>query len=1037
MRAIGLLMLLCVLGFSVEILPQLSTGAHTSIIKKMVVSYDGKEIITSSSDKSVRVWDSATMSEKRQILGEMSQEWGGVYSIAVSPDSNILATGGMFYDERDTKRAGTIRLFDYKTGKLLKLLKGHTDVINDLDFSPDGKTIVSVSADSSVRFWDAKTGVLIKAHQYNAKNFLQKEMDGSGGYLGVRFMSNNYVVAIGKHQLVHIYDINKGQISEKYQAAAVDSVAAGGGYIAIGCIDNWITIYDKQFGFVAEFESPLPINALALSKDGKQLLVSMASSTKDSVVKVYKIPEFTEQNKLPFDNLVRAAAFLPNGKALAAGGSSFAIKSFSPVGKMDIASTKEIGGGIFSVGIKGDKIAFGNTFGSEYTRNNNSPFEKIFDMKEFALSKASKEKIGGFERVSTSWNGYSLEVGKNERELLIRQNGKIVSSIVRSQNNGSLHTVFGFTPNGLIVSGGRFGHLHLFNIKGDLLVSFVGHSVDILSLAANDKWLVSGSGDQSFRVWSLDGLAKLQPKDNTKWLQSELEARKNSEEHKEWPINSVGEMKSAHLASGNFAAVYEHKQMLPLASIFVSKGDDWVVWTPEGYFTASKEGAKYLGYHVNRGESKEATFVSMDRMYDIFYRTDIVRMKLSGEDVSKYTALNIEDALAKTPPEAKITKVTPSSHGKVKVFYQVASTGGGIGEVRLFHNGKLVYSDGHYSDSEGVLKKEEAKLSAQNSSSIKGGNERALKKIKESSTAKSTIISEGKGEFYESFFETWAVSGQNEYALSAFNANNTAQSAFGTKEFISNEKPKAPKLYVVSVGVDKFLESDANLKYAAKDANDFRVLFNKKAESLFSKQNIVTKVISNEEATKQNISAALNEMANSAQPQDVFVFFGASHGVLFDGQYYLVTHTYNGVLDPNTMISSNDIINASKQIPSFKQLFILDTCHAGGLDAVMSGLYDSKMSVLAKKSGLHIYASAGSQQTAIDGYKGNGLFTHVLLNALNEPIKVDSNKQGSVSVEEMGVFAKDVTSSISAGIGHPQTPTIIHFGKDYDLIKTK
>lgn len=1037
MRAVFLLFAWLTLGFGVEIFPQLSTGAHTSVIKKMVVSYDGKEIITSSSDKSVRVWDSSTMSEKRQILGEMSQNWGGVYSIAVSPDSNVLTTGGMFYDARDLKRAGAIRLYDYKSGKLLKLLKGHTDVINDLDFSPDGKTIVSVSADSSVNFWDAKSGALIKSHQYKAKNWLQKEMDGSGGYLSVRFMTNEYAIAVGKHQTVHIYDIRNGQIAEKYQAAAVDSIASGGGYVAIGCLDRWITIYDKQFGFVAEFESPLPINALALSRDGKQLLVSMASSPKDSVVKVYKIPEFTEQNKLPFDNLVRAAAFLPNGKALAGGGSSFAVKAFSPAGKMDAVSTKEVGAGVFAVGIKGEKIAFGNVFDSQNTTLNNSSLEKTFDLKNFSLSTVQKEKSTAFDRMTTSWNGYSLELGDSDRKLLIKRNGKIISSIVRSQNNGSTHTVFGFTSKGLIVSGGHFGHLHIFNTKGELLASFVGHSVDILSLAANDKWLVSGSGDQSFRVWPLDGLDKVEPKENTKWLQSELEIRKNSEEHKKWPINTVDEMKSAHLASGNFAAVYEHKQLLPLVSVFVSKGNDWIAWTPEGYFTASKEGAKYLGYHVNRGEDKEATFVTMDRMYDIFYRTDIVRMKLSGEDISRYTAINIEDALAKTPPEVKITKITPSSAGKVKVYYQINSTGGGIGEVRLFHNGKLAYSDGQYSDSEGVLKKEEAKLTAQNSSSIKAGNERALKKIKDTALNTKVIISSGKGEFFESYFETWAVSGQNEYALSAFNAANTAQSSFDTKEYVSSEKPKTPKLYIVSIGIDKFLESDANLRYAAKDANDFRVLFDKKAQTLFSKENIVTKVISNEEATKQNITAAFDEIAKSAQPQDVFVFFGASHGVLFDGQYYLVTHSYNGVLDPNTMISSNDIINASKQIAAFKQLFILDTCHAGGLDAVMSGLYDSKMSVLAKKSGLHIYASAGSQQTAIDGYKGNGLFTHVLLNAVGEPAKVDKSKEGRVSVEEIGAFAKDMTSNISASIGHPQTPTILHFGKDYDLIRVK
>jgi hypothetical protein len=47
---------------------------------------------------------------------------------------------------------------------------------------------------------------------------------------------------------------------------------------------------------------------------------------------------------------------------------------------------------------------------------------------------------------------------------------------------------------------------------------------------------------------------------------------------------------------------------------------------------------------------------------------------------------------------------------------------------------------------------------------------------------------------------------------------------------------------------------------------------------------------------------------------------------------------------------------------------------AGGVDNIVSGLYDARMSVLAKKMGLHIYASAGSVQTALDGYQGNGLY---------------------------------------------------------------
>jgi hypothetical protein len=44
----------------------------------------------------------------------------------------------------------------------------------------------------------------------------------------------------------------------------------------------------------------------------------------------------------------------------------------------------------------------------------------------------------------------------------------------------------------------------------------------------------------------------------------------------------------------------------------------------------------------------------------------------------------------------------------------------------------------------------------------------------------------------------------------------------------------------------------------------------------------------------------------------------------------------------------------SKKIKSLSQLFIFDTCHAGGVDNIISGLYDTRMVNLARKMGLHI-----------------------------------------------------------------------------------
>ena len=91
------------------------------------------------------------------------------------------------------------------------------------------------------------------------------------------------------------------------------------------------------------------------------------------------------------------------------------------------------------------------------------------------------------------------------------------------------------------------------------------------------------------------------------------------------------------------------------------------------------------------------------------------------------------------------------------------------------------------------------------------------------------------------------------------------------------------------------------------------------------------------------------------------------------------------------------------------------------------------MSVLAKKMGLHIYASANSIQEAQDGYQGNGLFTYTLLDGLNNKKEADKNNDNIISLVELGEYAKQTTTELSKKTGHNQTPLIINFGRDYPM----
>jgi WD40 repeat protein len=150
----GFVAVLFVLG---EVLPtqaeeppllQLDTGGHMARIKDIAFTPDGKQLVSAADDKTIRVWDAATGKTLRTIRGEIAPgDTGKIYAMALSPDGKWLAAGG-------STRGDEIRLYDFASGELKTLLKGHKDVIHTLAFSPDGKKLISGSGDNTAILWD-------------------------------------------------------------------------------------------------------------------------------------------------------------------------------------------------------------------------------------------------------------------------------------------------------------------------------------------------------------------------------------------------------------------------------------------------------------------------------------------------------------------------------------------------------------------------------------------------------------------------------------------------------------------------------------------------------------------------------------------------------------------------------------------------------------------------------------------------------------------------------------------------------------------
>jgi WD40 repeat protein len=588
---------------------------------------------------------------------------------------------------------------------------------------------------------------------------------------------------------------------------------------------------------------------------------------------------------------------------------------------------------------------------------------------------------------------------------------------------GSLHHMraVAFSSNGqFALTGGNDGKLRLWAIPSlDLIRTIDAHEwgrsgIGAVIFSPDGRYALSGGASDGFiKVWDLSTGAEVKS----------IEAHSGT--NRVWSLALAPNGKIILSGGDASTRLWDFSTYEELATMVGFENGEWVVITSNGYYNSSEKGAQYLKVIF---EGKDYT---VDQFYDVFYRPDIVAAKLRGEDIRGLVTITMQDAIKTPPPLVEFTS-TPSStnESKARVCYRVKSTGGGIGEVRLFHNGKLIQSDGYYRE---VARTDSnmRQLASLDSKAIYDD----MRSIAVKGTVETPIQSQTKGDIFEACSEVEAVPGENEVSVTAFNRSNTVQSYMKTVSFTSRLKLEEPHLYILSVGIDRYRDEKGNLKYAAKDARDIQEKLLSQSRTIYKPENIRHELLTDEQATRENITGKIDELSMVIKPTDGFILFVAGHGVLLQNQYYMLTHDFDGSITEKNTISSNAIIEMSKKIKSLSQLFIFDTCHAGGVDTIVSGLYDARMSVLAKKMGLHIYASASDKQSAMDGYKGNGLFTYTLLDGLNNNKQADRNKDGKVSVVGLGGYSKDRAVNISKEIGHIQTPLIINFGKDYPIYK--
>ncbi len=221
-------------------------------ILTVALTPDGKTLVTGGRDNKVKVWDV----KSGQLLKTLEGHKDWVFAVTVTPDGKTLVSGS---------RDFTARVWDLGTGMYQREYKGHREAVHAVLITADGKKVVTGSEDGTVQVWDINSGTTLN-------NFKVP-----GGYvLSLAFTPNEKKLIVGNQSgAIIILNFQTGQIEREIKAhgpwVTGVCVTPDGKWVLSGSLEWKAFVHDITTGEkVRDFEGHYgPVHVVLLTPDGK------------------------------------------------------------------------------------------------------------------------------------------------------------------------------------------------------------------------------------------------------------------------------------------------------------------------------------------------------------------------------------------------------------------------------------------------------------------------------------------------------------------------------------------------------------------------------------------------------------------------------------------------------------------------------------------------------------------------------------------------------------------------------------------------
>lgn len=631
---------------------RLDTGGHTAILRGLTFTPDGKHIVSVADDKVARIWDWKTGRTVRTIRGQSAPtSMGGLYAVAVSRDGRWLALGGY---TRGKDGAMATRLYDFESGELVRLLEGHRGGVNALAFSPDGRRLVSSGGvdDNTAIIWDVASG---------------RRVQQLKGHTDIIFAlavtpDSKRLVTGSDDTTLRMWDMESGRqlalmTGHKFDIERALDISPDGKLIASGDMGGEIRLWDGETGaFLRTLAKQNGrVGILRFSRDGTRLVSACAQNCRqDYRARVWDVASGKELLQYEgHDNVVASASISPDGKLVATGGGNdHSIQVWEldtgkavtgPTGKpLRLAGN---GNSVWATGVAkdGSAIAWGQTPDHDAAKPELNRGRLETQMRLPRGGEALGEPVALPAEGKAAEASWQRAVGVvKELSLANRVGGKFdrkkfldilradipIATIERGQSDGEAHRAYSFTPDGRsFVSAGSWGFMQAFEVAPVLAAAktenagvgkvlgtditkklarqFLGHEGDVWAVtpSPDGRLLVTGASDQTVRLWNL----------------------------------GTGEL---------------------IVSMLHGRDGEWVMWTPQGFYTGSAKGGAMIGWHINHGVDKAAEYVTAKQVGGKLDRRDIIERSI--------TMLSAKAAVAKLAPDFDLGALLARASRKTK-----------------------------------------------------------------------------------------------------------------------------------------------------------------------------------------------------------------------------------------------------------------------------------------------------------------------------------------------------------------------------------